>query len=90
MILIAVTNLTQLIKKIAEDARKAAKPCNIVIGTVLKAKPLKIKVNQKLILTGEFLYLTETVSDKKLSKDDKVVMIRADGGQKYLVVDRMV
>lgn len=90
MISIAVTNLTQLIKKIAEDARKAAKLCNIVIGTVLKVKPLKIKVNQKLILTGEFLYLTETVSDKKLSKDDKVVMIRADGGQKYLVVDRMV
>ena len=56
MISIAVTNLTQLIKKIAEDARKAAKPCNIVIGTVLKVKPLKIKVNQKLILTGEFLY----------------------------------
>ena len=90
MISIAVTNLTQLIKKIAEDARKAAKPCNIVIGTVLKVTPLKIKVNQKLILTGEFLYLTETVSDKKISKDDKVVMIRADGGQKYLVVDRMV
>ena len=90
MISIAVTNLTQIIKKIAEDARKAAKPCYIVIGTVLKVKPLKIKVNQKLILTGEFLYLTETVSDKKLSKDDKVVMIRADGGQKYLVVDRMV
>ena len=90
MISIAVTNLTQLIKKIAEDARKAAKPCNIVIGTVLKVKPLKIKVNQKLILTGEFLHLTETVAEKKLSKDDKVVMIRADGGQKYLVVDRMV
>lgn len=37
MITIAATSLTQLIKKIAEDARKAAKPCTIVIGTVLKA-----------------------------------------------------
>ena len=45
MISIAVTNLTQLIKKIAEDARKAAKPCNIVIGTVLKVKPLMVALN---------------------------------------------
>jgi hypothetical protein len=90
VITIAATSLTQLIKKIAEDARKAAKPCTIVIGTVLKTDSPKIKVNQKLILTDEFLYFTETASKSKLKKGDKVVMIRADGGQKYLVVDRMV
>lgn len=57
VITIAATSLTQLIKKIAEDARKAAKPCTIVIGTVLKADSSKIKVNQKLILTDEFCIL---------------------------------
>ena len=56
----------------------------------IKADSPKIKVNQKLILTDEFLYFTETASKSKLKKGDKVVMIRADGGQKYLVVDRMV
>ena len=69
---------------------KRRSPVPFVIGTVLKADSSKIKVNQKLILTDEFLYCTETASKSKLKKGDKVVMIRADGGQKYLVVDRMV
>ena len=50
VITIAATSLTQLIKKIAEDARKAAKPCTIVIGTVLKADSPKTKLYLQSVL----------------------------------------
>lgn len=101
--------MIQLIKQIAAEAVAAGKPCDIITGTVTLAKPLKIKVSQKLTLSEDFLILGRNVSDYEteitlpgsagkskvtihnaLKKGDTTVMIRQAGGQRYLVVDKVV
>ena len=101
VISIAATNMTQLIKQIAAEAVAAGKPCDIITGTVISVKPLKIKVSQKLTLSEDFLILGRNVSDYEtgkskvtihnaLKKGDTAVMIRQAGGQRYLVIDKVV
>ena len=110
--------MTQLIKQMAVEAYQAERPSDVILGTVVGEKPLKIKVSQKLILSEEFLILTSQVCDYEtivtitdgisgaghshtvsrektvihnvLKKGDQVVMIRQAGGQRYLVIDKVV
>ena len=60
-------DLLKLIKKTAMDAVNASKPANMVFGKVIHTAPLKIKVDQKLILTSAQLILSRNVTDYRLS-----------------------
>lgn len=55
--------LINIIKKTALEAVDASQPCNVLFGTVTSTSPLQVNVNQKLILTSEFLVLTKAVQD---------------------------
>lgn len=83
------SNLTQVIKQIARDEREASKPADIVPGTVEKTSPLTVRVSPKLALTGETLMTTYTAAHSDLAPGDRVVLIRAQGGQRFLVVDKL-
>ncbi len=67
MVLLADKNLLEIIKTIAVDSIEATKPMSVVFGTVVKRKPLEIKINQKLILTKNQLALTRNVTDYTLN-----------------------
>lgn len=86
----AYDNLNQLIKKLAMDAVRASKPCDIIIGTVEQGNPMKIKLSEKVTLDSDYFYVTKTAKECNLEKGNKVALIRANGGQKYLVVDKVV
>ena len=49
------------------EAFDASKPADMVFGKVVSTSPLKIKVDQKLILTSAQLVLSRNVTDYKLS-----------------------
>jgi hypothetical protein len=57
----------KLMKKTAVEAVNASKPANMVFGKVMSSSPLKIKVDQKLILTSAQLVLSRNVTDYRLS-----------------------
>lgn len=57
----------KLMKKTAVDAVNAQYPANMVFGKVVGVNPLKIKVDQKLILTSAQLILSRNVTDYELS-----------------------
>ncbi len=111
------------IKKHVIKAVLAMKLTDIVYGTVESVTPLKIRVDQKLLLEQEQLKLTRAVKDYEVEMTvdhttepttctsshsheykgrkkflihnglvigDKVTMIRAHGGQQYLVIDKEV
>lgn len=59
-------NPVDLIKKAALDAVAASKPTEIRFGTVLSASPLKIQLNQKLILSENQVILTRNVTDYEI------------------------
>lgn len=55
--------LVRAIKKAATDAVDANKPVEVCFGSVISTTPLKIHVEQKLILNEEQLVLTKAVTD---------------------------
>lgn len=60
---VANSSLIQLIKQMAVEAVRAAKPCDYLVGVVMETDPLKIKVSNTLILEEDFLELTRNVTD---------------------------
>lgn len=62
-----MNDFLKLMKKTAVDAVNASKPADMVFGKVISASPLKIKVDQKLILTSAQLVLSRNVTDYRLS-----------------------
>lgn len=59
-------DLVKAMKKSAVEAIQASKPANMVLGTVISAAPLKIKIDQKLVLGTAQLTLTRNVTDYSL------------------------
>lgn len=59
-------DFVKAIKRAAVEAVNASKPANVVFGRVISESPLKIKVNQKLILSKQQLVLTRDVTDYEI------------------------
>ena len=57
------SSLSEIIKRMAVGATDASAPTAVLFGTVTKANPLEIAVEQKMTLTSEFLILTKNVKD---------------------------
>ncbi|MEG6615397.1 DUF2577 domain-containing protein [Peptococcaceae bacterium 1198_IL3148] len=58
--------LVRLIKQTALDAVNASNPTMIRFGNVISTSPLKIQIDQKLILSEVHLVLTRNVTDFEL------------------------
>lgn len=58
-----MASLVDAIKKISQGAEEASAPCNVLYGIVTNVNPLEITIEQKLVLTSEFLVLTKNVTD---------------------------
>lgn len=120
------------LKRSAVEAVEAGKPVNVYFGEVVSASPLKINVEQKMILGEKQLILSRNVTNFKtkitagniqnyyytgdinsgtapvspphihavgtieitvhngLAVGDKVIILRQQKGQKFIVIDRMV
>ena len=51
------------------DAVKASSPANMLFGKVISESPLKIKIDQKLILTSAQLALARDVTDYEIEME---------------------
>lgn len=77
-------NLLKVIKEAAMEAVRQAEPMEVVHGTVTKTEPLTVKVDQKLTLTKEFLLVTKEI--KAGLTPGKAILLKLQGGQKYLIL----
>lgn len=84
------SGILKTIKKAGVDAANAGKPVNVCFGKVTSTKPLEILVEQKMPLDDDLLILTKNVVDNVLKIGDTVVLLRIQGGQKYIVIDKVV
>ncbi|MRN57033.1 DUF2577 domain-containing protein [Paenibacillus monticola] len=95
--------MLDIIKKASLGAVGSTNPVAFSYGTVTSAVPLQIQIDQRFILSGPALVLPETVMESKLELDgkeivlrrglesgDRVLLVRMQGGQSYLVLDRLV
>ncbi|WP_127531191.1 DUF2577 domain-containing protein [Paenibacillus kobensis] len=91
------------IRKAAMSAVEASNPVAFLYGTVTKSNPLEVNVDQRFTLDADFLVLTEATAELKFSigsteyvirralqVGDQVLLARLQGGQHYLVLDKVV
>ena len=74
---------------------------DVVYGTVISTKPLKVQLSNNMILTDDFIVLGKHIGkfkikgnieleiDNSLESGDKVTMIREDGGQQFYLFERI-
>lgn len=96
--------LVNAMKQAGTNAVGASGPVTVCYGKVTSASPLRILVDQKMTLGSAQLVLTRNVTDHEvdfgdmgkmtvhnsLRDGDAVVLLRQQGGQKYIVIDRVV
>ena len=82
------TELLQAIKRAALEAVAAGQPLALCYGQVTSVQPLQIMADQKLPLEAEQLELLSAVRGG-LQVGERVLLRRWQGGQKYLVLDRL-
>nr|WP_293655115.1 DUF2577 domain-containing protein [uncultured Paenibacillus sp.] len=80
--------MVDLIKKISLGALEASNPVAVLFGIVTKANPLEVNVEQRLIIQSDFLIIPESLRDR-LKNGDKVILLRVQGGQDFVILDRM-
>jgi hypothetical protein len=94
------TGLIETMKKAAVDAVEAGKPMVILFGRVDGVNPLRIWIEQKMVLEARDLVLTRSVTDYfdsgknenvygALRVGEEVVIIQMQGGQRYVILDRL-
>ncbi|HIV61512.1 MAG TPA: DUF2577 domain-containing protein [Candidatus Butyricicoccus avistercoris] len=61
----------------------------ICYGTVISLEPFKIKLDQKKILSKTFFIVPKGVTVNSFEIGDILILFRQQGGQKYLIFDKM-
>lgn len=79
-----MSTLGKTIKQFAVNANNAENPTDIRIGMVESVSPLKVRLNQKIILTEPFLKLSRNVKDydTKMIIEGKTLNVRVLNGLK--------
>jgi len=105
------------IRQAALTAMEATGPVAVMFGTVTRADPLEVNVDQRFTLDADFLIVPESLTRLEidmrhvhiapggttddaltepvvirpgLQAGDRVVLLRVQGGQKYLILDKVV
>ena len=96
-------DFVEAVKQAALEAVESKDPMRFCFGRVSKVDPLEIWIDQKLTVPESAIILTGMVSkitceaegigritlDNSLKVGNQVILIRVDGGQKYIVLDKV-
>lgn len=81
MILLRDANdFLNIMKKSSKGVQNSSKPCDLIYGTVESVEPLKVRVDQKLLLKQEQLKLTRAVMDYEVEMTVNHVTENRSGG----------
>lgn len=79
-------------KKICLDTIDSSKPVSLFFGTVSSTDPFTVSLEQKLSLSSSQLIFCQMslTEDFSLEVGDTLALLRQQGGQKYLIIDKVV
>lgn len=80
-------NIVETLSKVAKQAIEESMPCGVYFGTVLDNSPLRIQIDPKKTFDEDFLVLPDSLTP--LAQGDKVILIRVQGGQQFVVMDKV-
>jgi hypothetical protein len=81
-------SLLSSIKQAAVEAVAEASPCAVLFGRVLSLSPLRVRVEDRFILEGGQLIRAEAAAEAR--PGDAVLLLRMQGGGKYIILGRML
>lgn len=79
-----MNDLRNALKILAQDTINAEKPVEVTFGSVKETEPLKIETEQRLVLTEEFIVVSENLKEKTVQAffDDRSVKMKIDNSLK--------
>lgn len=83
--------MVDLIKRIVESILEAKKLTDKAIGTVQTVSPININLenNNRLDLDEDDVIFLSTVNPDYLEVGDRLLMLRVNNGQEFIVLDKM-
>lgn len=83
--------IANTIKEIVINYINYANLSDVVFGTVLVSSPIKVKLDSSSNLQiGEpFIVVTDKFKKEPLEVGNKIVLIKAKGGQKFVILDKL-
>ena len=81
-------DLFTAMKQIAKDVFDTLQPADWCYGKVISLDPFQVQIDQKLPLKKEFLAVCTGMSASSFKVGDKLILLRKQGGQKYLIFDK--
>lgn len=97
-------SIVDKIRKISHTTQTVSDPVAVMQGVVTSVQPLEVNVEQRLSLKGGFLVVPERLTEYKvmvsggqelviregLAVGDKLLLLRVQGGQQFIILDRVV
>lgn len=95
-----MADLLTVVKQAAMSAVSAGNPTAVLFGTVMSASPLEVMVDQRFRLSAGFLIVPESLIHYELDEQqivirrgleagDAVILLRVQGGQRFVILDRV-
>ncbi|MBG9772424.1 DUF2577 domain-containing protein [Brevibacillus laterosporus] len=82
-------SLLRAIKQVSQGVNDTQSPVVVLFGTVEKIDPLEVNIEQKLLLTEEFLIIPEAVQKYDFEEGNKLLLLRMQGGNSFVILDRV-
>lgn len=95
-------SINNQVKRIVKDYLHAVQLADVVYGIVVSDNPLEVTVDQRFTLPADFLIVPEHLTAQKITigtqeheirrglmAGDRVVLVRAVGGGRYIIVGRL-
>lgn len=76
-------DMLNVMKRTNKGMQDSSKPCDVVYGTVESVAPLKVRIDQKLVLEQEHLKLTRAVMDYEVEMTVDHLTENRAGGSEY-------
>ena len=81
-------DLFNAMKQIAKDVFDTLQPADWCYGKVISLDPFQVQIDQKLPLKKKFLAVRTGVSASSFKVGDRLILLRKQGGQEYLILDK--
>lgn len=83
--------ITNKIKEIVMNYINYANLSDVVFGTVIASNPIKVKLDtsSNLQIGEPFVIVTDKFKKEPLDVGSKIVLIKAKGGQKFVIIDKL-
>ena len=81
-------DLFNAMKQIAKDVFDTLQPADWCYGEVISLDPFQVQIDQKLPLKKEFLAVRTGMSASSFKVGDRLILLRKQGGQEYLILDK--